>query len=129
MLPKLHKSPRVAEMVNLQQKEYIHVNNEVIVLEGRLINSGPCYFTRGLSLIIHEILIPVLGHIRHILKDSFEFKDKFTKSCTEETYIATWDLKSLYTNMRHDLSLKAVDYWIPIYQSHLLPPQLKKKHK
>lgn len=112
MLPKLHKSPRIDQIILQHGTEYIHIKNERIPIEGRPINSGPCYFTRGLSLIIHEILFPALDHIEHVLKDTFDFKAKFEKSCHADTLIATWDIKSLYTNLRHDLCIDAIDFWV-----------------
>ena len=111
MLPKLHKSSRVDEIILENQTEYIHIT-EPIQLEGRPINSGPCYYTRGLSLIIHEVLQPCLKYIPHILKDSFDFKDRFQTNCKPETLLCTWDIKSLYTNIRHDLCITAVEYWL-----------------
>ena len=112
MLPKLHKSRRIDEIILERKTEYIHITGEAIQLDGRPINSGPCYFTRGLSLILHAILLPCLDLIPHILKDSFDFIERFDQSCTEDTVIATWDIKSLYTNLRHDLFLTAIEYWL-----------------
>ena len=119
MLPKLHKSKRIDEIITAQQEEYIHVKDERVILEGRPITSGPCYYTRGLSLIIHEILLPCLDLIDHIVKDTFDFKDRVLKSCTDDTLVSTWDIKSLYSNIRHDLFLKSVEYWITKYQNQL----------
>ena len=120
MLPKLHKSKRIDEIITSQQKEYIHITDEDIVLEGRPICSGPCYFTRGVSLIIHEILVPCVDMIDHIVRDTFDFKDRIAKSCEEEdTVLCTWDIKSLYTNIRHELFIESVDYWIRKFQYDL----------
>ena len=124
MLPKLHKSRRVDEIILARKEEYIHVTDEHIQLEGRPINSGPCYYTRGLSLILHEILLPCLDCIPHILKDTFDFKSRFGADCDntplpDNIQIATWDIKSLYTNLRHDLFMQAVEYWMETLRDHI----------
>ena len=33
-------------------------------------------------------------------------------TCTEDTLLRSCDFKSLYTNIRHDVFQKAIDYWI-----------------
>ena len=119
MLPKLHKSRRVDEIIQEKQTEYIHIKNEMIHLDGRPINSGPCYFTRGLSLIVHAILLPILDFIPHILRDSFDFVERFNTTCTADTTIVTWDIKSLYTNLRHDLFIRAIQYWLETFQTRI----------
>ena len=119
MLPKLHKSRRVDQIILERKSEYIHVPDENIELDGRPINSGPCYFTRGLSLIVHAILLPVLDFIPHILKDSFDFVERFNTTCTMDTTIVTWDIKSLYTNLRHDLFIKAIEYWLQTFRDRI----------
>ena len=115
MLPKLHKSRRVDEII----LEYIHVKDETISLDGRPISSGPCYFTRGLSLIVHAILLPIIDFIPHILKDTFDFVERFNTTCTADTLIATWDIESLYTNLRHDLCIRAIQYWLEIFHTRI----------
>ena len=125
MLPKLHKSKQIDDIITSERKEYIHITEEEIALEGRPICSGPCYFTRGISLIIHEILLPCVSMIKHIARDTFDFKDRVAKECEEEdTVLCTWDIKSLYTNIRHDLFLESVEYWIKRFQDDL--PLLKR---
>ena len=47
---------------------------------------------------------PTLSFIKHILKDSFDF--------TVNTILSTCDIESLYTNIKHDVFYKAIEYWI-----------------
>ena len=113
MLPKLHKSKDINTIVEHKRTEYIHVNEEEVTdLQGRPINSGPTYFTRGLSIMVHKILQPCLEHIPYVLKDTYDFQTKFPQSATEDTTFVTWDIKSLYTNISHQLFYDAVSYWI-----------------
>ena len=55
---------------------------------------------------------PTLSFIKHILKDSFDFIDRIDTQCTVNTILSTCDIKSLYTNIKHDVFYKAIEYWI-----------------
>ena len=46
------------------------------------------------------------------LKDSFDFMDRIDTQCTVNTILSTCDIKSLYTNIKHDVFYKAIEYWI-----------------
>ena len=61
---------------------------------------------------LHLILEPSLSFISHILKDSFNFLGRLDTTYTEDTLLSSCDIKSLYTNIRHDVFYKAIDYWI-----------------
>ena len=112
MLPKLHKSKEINNHIVNTRTRYIHIPDGVGDLEGRPINSGPVYHTRGISIIVHTILLPCLDYIEYILKDSFDFLEKLGSDCEEGTKLVTWDIKSLYTSIRHDLFYTAVEYWL-----------------
>ena len=112
MLPKLHKSAQVNNVIEAERKEYIHIPEGVSDLDGRPIVSGPSFHTRNLSIMIHLILLPCLDHIKYILKDSFDFKEKLDHQCGPDTLFVTWDIKSLYTSIRHNLFYTAVEFWL-----------------
>ena len=112
MLPKLHKSVQINNVVSAEGEEYIHIPDGVTDLEGRPIVSGPCFHTRDLSIMIHNILLPCLDCIDYILKDSYDFQNKLDPHCTEDTQFVTWDIKSLYTSIRHDLFYDAIEFWM-----------------
>ena len=64
-----------------------------------------------------------LSHLHsHILKDYFCYLERLDTTCTEDTLLSSWDIKSLYTNIRRDVFHKAIDYWIEksINKIHLL---------
>ena len=111
VLPKLHKSKRINEIIQQQQYEYINIKENIIV-EARPIVAGPVYHTSGISEILHIIMEPSLAMISPIAKDSFDFKNRLDKHCPTGTRLSTCDIKSLYTNIRHDLFYTAVEYWI-----------------
>ena len=50
--------------------------------------------------------------IPHIAKDSFDFMQRLEKQCQNNTLSSTCEIKSLYTNICHDLFLTAMEYWI-----------------
>ena len=54
---------------------------------------------------------PTLSFIKHILKDYFYFIDRLDTQYTVNTILSTCDIKSLYTNIKHDF-YKAIEYWI-----------------
>ena len=94
-----------------KNSEYINVN-KILTIEGRPIVAGPCYHTSVVSQILHVIMEPTLSFIKHILKDSFDFIDQIDTQCTINTILSTCDIKSLYTNIKHDVFYKAIEYWI-----------------
>ena len=112
MLPKLHKSEEVNRVVAAEGKEYLHMVDGEADLEGRPIVSGPCFHTRNLSIMVHHILLPCLDHVEYILKDSYDFQRKLGSECVEGTGFVTWDIKSLYTSIRHDLFYTAIEFWL-----------------
>ena len=57
--------------------------------------------------------------IPHIVKDSFDFTQRLEKQCLKNTLLSTRDIKSLYTNIRHDLFLTVIEYWIEHLQNNL----------
>ena len=108
---KLRKSKDFNEIIENQNSEYINIT-ENLQIEGRPIVAGPVYYTSGISKMLHIILEPSLSFIPHILKYSFDFLERSDTTYTEDTLLSSSDNTSLYTNIRHDVFSKAIDYWI-----------------
>ena len=108
MLPKLHKSKEFNNIIMAKNSEYINVD-KTLTIEGRPIVAGLCYQTSVVSQILHVIMEPTLSFIKHILKDSFDFIDRIDTQCTVNTILSTCDIKSLYTNIKHDVFYKAIE--------------------
>ena len=89
-------------------------------IEGRPIVGGPVYFTSGISEMIDLILKPIIAHIPHILRDSFDFIDRCSHTVPDGTLLGTADIKALYTNLSKELVLTAIEYWFNRY-SPLIP--------
>ena len=111
MLPKLHKSKELNNIFMTKNSEYINVD-KILTIEGTPIVAGPCYYNSVVSQILHIIMEPTLSFIKLILKDSFDFIDRIDTQCTINTILSTCDIKSLYTNIKHDVFYKAIEYWI-----------------
>ena len=111
MLPQLQKSKELNDIIMAKNNEYINVD-KILTIEGRPIVAEPCYHTSVVSQILLVIMQPTLSFIKPILKDSFDFLDQTDTQCTVNTILITYDIKSLYTNIRHDDFYKTIEYWI-----------------
>ena len=52
MLPKLHKSKEINEIIQKKRTEYIQIDEDILI-EGRPIVAGPVFHTSGISEILH----------------------------------------------------------------------------
>ena len=93
-LPKLHKSVEINELLK-DGHEYVHATNFGGTIEGRPIVGGPIYYTSGISEMIDLILKPMIAHIPHILRDSFDFIDQCQHTAPDGTLLGTADIKAL----------------------------------
>ena len=75
MLPKLHKSKELNNIIMAKNSAHINVDR-MLTIKGRPTVAGPCYQTSVVSQILHAIMEPTLSFIKHILKDSFDFIDQ-----------------------------------------------------
>ena len=88
MLPKLHKSKELNDIIKTKNSEYINVD-KILTIEGRPIVAGPCYHTSVVSQIFNVIMEPTLSFIKHILKDYFDFIDRIDTQSTVNTILST----------------------------------------
>ena len=119
MLPKLHKSKELNNIIMAKNSEYINVD-KILTIEGRSIVAGPCYHTSVVSQILHVIMELTLSFIKHILKDSFDFIDRIDTQCTVNNILSICDTKSLYINIKHDVFYEAIEYWIDKFHDDIL---------
>ena len=85
MLPKLHKSKEINEIIEIKRTEYIQIDEDILI-EGRPILAGPVFHTSGISEILHCIMQTALSLIFHIVKDSFDFTQRLEKQCHNNTF-------------------------------------------
>ena len=103
---KLHKSKELNEIIENQNSEYINITKN-LQIEGRPIVAGPVYYTSGISQMLHLIIEPSLSFVPHILKDYFDFVERLDTTYTEDTLLSKCDIRSLYTNICHDVFLQS----------------------
>ena len=121
-LPKLHKSDLINSVMETANSSYIHLKDFNGIIDGRPIVGGPSYHTSGLSEMVDILLEPVIHFIPHLLKDSFDFLNRVSLEATPDTHLITCDIKSLYTNISHDLAHKAIDFWTTATWDFIQPP-------
>ena len=118
ILPKLHKSKEINEIKEMKRREYIQIDKDILI-EGRPIIAGPVFHTSGMSEILRCIMERALSLIPQIVKDSFDFMQRLEKQCQNNAILSACDLKSHYTNIRHNFFLTAIEYWIEHLQNNL----------
>ena len=107
MLPKLHKSKEINEIIEIKRTEYINIDEDVLI-EDQPIVDGPVFHTSGKSKILHYITEPAITLTPHIVKDSFYFTQRSEKQQQSNTLLSTSDIKSLYKNIRLNWLLTAI---------------------
>ena len=117
-LPKLHKSAKVNHLLQ-DGEEYIHIKDFTDSIEGRPIVGGPVSHTSGISEMIHIITKPIISHIPHILRDTFDFVERCSTNVPDGTLVGTADIKALYTNLSKDLVMRAMEYWFNRYSQNI----------
>ena len=115
---KLNKSKEINEIIEIKRTGDIQIDEDILI-EGQPIVPGPVFRTSGISKILHCIIEPALSLIPHIVKDSFDFTQTLEKQYQNNALLSTCDIKYLYTNIRHDLFLTAIEYWIEYLQNNL----------
>ena len=87
----------------------------------RPIVAGPSCPTHRLSNLIDMLLKPLLKHVRSYIRDSVDFLNHLPKNVDQGSYFVTFDVKSLYTNINHDIGLEAISYWLDNFPDDLHP--------
>ena len=62
---------------------------------------------------------PALSLTPNIVTDSYEFMQRLEKQCQSITLLSRCDIKSFYTNIRHNLFLTEIEYWTDHFQNTL----------
>ena len=90
-------------------------------LKMRPIVAGPSCPTHRLSNLIDILLKPFFKHVRSYIRDSVDFLNHLPKHVDQGSYFVTFDVKSLYTNINHDIGLEAISYWLDNFPDDLHP--------
>ena len=76
----------------------------------RPIVAGPTCPTNRLSKIIDKILQSHQKFVPSYTKNNIQFLNKLPNSITDDEHFLTFDVTSLYSNIKHDLGVKAISY-------------------
>ena len=110
-LPKIHKSKEISEQFKTNENTYI----EISVTEGmnfRPIVAGPENETHRLSNFIDILLKPMVKHVKSFIRDSTDFFNHLPKTVSTDSYLVSFDIENLYSNITHELGLEAINYWL-----------------
>ena len=119
-LPKVHESKIIQEAIQVQNSEYIKIN-EPSDLTLRPIVAGPNFPTRRLSNLVDILLKPFLIHIKSYIKDNLDFLVKCSRENKRDTILTTFDVVGLYSNIPHKYGLEAIEYWLDKFPESLHP--------
>ena len=109
--PKIHKSKIIIEKIKNHNNIYLEMAPPDD-LKGRPIIAGPNSPTQHLSKLLEKILSPLVPYIKSYIKDDWDFLRKLPSSIDYDCTLYSCDIISLYSNITHDLGLKALEYWI-----------------
>ena len=110
-LPKVHKSTQISSECQ-QSLTYNIQLNTVSDLKLRPIIAGPVCLTHRLSNLIDILLEPLTNRVKSYLRDTIDFLNHLPDAASYDTFLASFDVESLYSNIPHDLGLKAIKFWL-----------------
>jgi len=113
VLPKLHKSVVFSNINLSNQPLYAKFSPDDIDFDSRPIISCVNNVTSGISRFLHIILSQFLSFVKTFIKDSFHLLDKIKSlDPSQFSFFATFDVKSLYTNLNNEVGKVAIDYYL-----------------
>ena len=113
-LPKIHKSKLINKECTQIDGEYLELLDPED-LTFRPIVAGPACETHRLSNLIDILLKPFISKVQSYVKDDVDFLKYVTKIVPQNTLLVSFDIVSLYTNISHDLGIKAINSWLTKY--------------
>ena len=108
----------------MQKSEYITISNPNDH-KFRPIVAGLSCPTNGLGKLIDILLQPFLNIIKSYIRDNIQFLNSIPLKIDSNTLIVTFDITNLYSNIPHELGIKAISFWIDKY-SEILHPRFNK---
>lgn len=110
-LPKIHKSAKINDAILQQNTEYV-ILEKPDDLKFRPIVGGPQSATNRLSHMLDLILKNMCTCVKSYIRDDFDFLDHLPTSVDSGSQLVTFDVVGLYSNIPHELGIKAIEYWI-----------------
>ena len=113
-LPKIHQNRPTISSPSHSTTTYLKIGQPQD-LKFRPIVGGPTCPTSHLSNVIDILIKPLVTFVRSKLRDNTEFIYKLPRNVPSETILTSFDIIGLYTNIPHDLGIKAIEYWLTLY--------------
>ena len=113
-LPKVYKSQSITATTKNRESQYINADKPHD-LTFKPIVDGPMCPTSHLSNLIDILIKSLVAFVKSNLRDSTKFINKLPHTVPIETITTTFDITSLYSNIPHNLGIKAVGYWLMEY--------------
>ena len=113
-LPKIHKSKLINKECTQIDAEYLEILDPED-LTFRPIVTGPACETHRLSNLIDILIKPFISKIQSYVRDDIDFLKYVPKIVPQNTLLVSFDVVSLYTNISHDLGIKAINSWLTKY--------------
>ena len=79
----------------------------------------PSCQTHRLSDFIDILLKPYTKHVKSYLRDTIDFLNALPTTVKDETFLASFDVVSLYSNIPHELGIEAINYWLNKYPEEI----------
>ena len=124
IMPKINKCEEIITIIEETNDIYIKMDPPNI-LKGRPIIAGPNSPTQRLSSLLEKILTPIVPKLKTYIKDDWDFLRKLPQNLEPHFTLLTCDIISLYTNIPHDLGLRALNYYIDKYR-YVIPSRFTK---
>ena len=123
--PKIHKNSSIINHMKNSNQVYIEMEAPQD-LKGRPIIAGPEAPTQHLSALVEKIISPLVPKLKSYIKDDWDFQRKLPRTLNYSATLYSFDIVSLYTNITHDLGLKALEYFIDKYRD-IIPSRFTKE--
>ena len=114
--PKICKSEILHKAIKEQKKQLITISQQKYS-KLRPIVGGPECPTRNLSNLVDLIT----KHVKSNIEDNIEFLKTCKRNITDDTVLITFDVCSLYTNIPHEFTLRAIEYFVYNYRQSINP--------
>ena len=128
ILPKVHKSEEVTELVKTNPVDYLKIKNPPEIVS-RPIVAGPNSPAHRLSKFkfLGIILRPLTDKVKSYVRDDMDFLTYLPEKVEFKSEFITLDVTSLYTNITHERGIEALEYWIDHFQDYLVEYRFTKE--
>ena len=114
VLPKIHKSQLINDACSQIDGEYLEILDPEDLTFHPIV-AGPACETHRLSNLIDILLKPFIEKVQSYVRDDIDFLKHIPEIVPPNTLLVSFDFISLYTNISHNLGMKAIERWLTDY--------------